>query len=102
MEYRFFNWKVRVSMDALEIVSVIIIILIIGGCICDWVLFGTVKQIRSKGSSEREEAFTQPKDESVSVNCPNCRAEASYSSSILETYGRVRCKECGREIALER
>ena len=88
-------------MDVFQIIFLVIIIITMGGCVCDWVFSGMVNPMNV--DEPVSESYPVPKDEPPKIEhviftCPNCGKESKYSFDVMETFGMIRCQNCGGSI----
>jgi len=77
------------SLDPVQFILMIIIIVTAGGWCLDWVFSGTVDPIYVKGAKDPVEY------REVSITCYTCSEQGTFSVPIDSTSKEFKCKRCG-------
>jgi hypothetical protein len=79
--------KEKLFLNVFGIIAAIIIIVIMGGWLCDWVFSGTVNPIYVE-ELEVEHQYAV-------ITCRVCDHEVRYSIQKMAADGEVKCDKCG-------
>lgn len=91
-------------MDVFQIIFLAIIIITMGGCVCDWVFSGMVNPMHVDEPIDDSVPVLKDEPEKIEhvfFTCPSCGEESKYSFDVMETFGMIKCQNCGSSIIKE-